>query len=99
MNIQQLLKGYSVMMDCVPLSISEPGFVYLNGCDSGIWLITFNYKHLDINREYITVKQLLQIFRHQSSCFVEMQEKFDRELPQILHLLEQQDPSLQIAFR
>ena len=40
MKIQDILKGYDIMIDCVPLSITEPGYAYLNACDTGIWVIT-----------------------------------------------------------
>lgn len=62
MKIQDILKGYNIMMDCVPLSITEPGYAYLNACDTGIWVITFNYKHLDVERDFVTIQQIIDVF-------------------------------------
>lgn len=98
MRIQDILKNYAIMMDCVPLSTSEIGFAYLNNCDTGIWVITFNYKHSSVSQEGVTIAQLIQVFTQYSSCYHTMQEMYTKQLPNILELLKQLDPNQIISF-
>lgn len=98
MKIQDIFKDYAVMMDCVPLSTSEIGYAYLNNCDTGIWVITFNYKHSSISQEGVTVSQLLQVFDQYSSCFHTMQETYTKQLPDIIETLKKLDANQIIKF-
>lgn len=98
MKIQDILKGYDIMIDCVPLSITEPGYAYLNACDTGIWVITFNYKHLDVERDFVTIQQIIDVFENNSSYYKTSKKKYEKELPEILSILKKQDPTTKIYF-
>lgn len=98
MKIQDVLKGYAVMLHCVPLSTSEIGFAYLNNCDTGIWVVTFNYKHSLVSQDGVTITQLQQVFTQYSRYADGMQNTFEKELKNILEILHQHDAEQIIQF-
>ena len=98
MKIEDILKNYDVMMDNVPLALTTPGYVYLNGCDSGIWIITFNYKCLDIEKEYVTIAQIITLFEKYSSYYPTSKDKYLKELPEIIDTLKCFDLNTKITF-
>ena len=96
MHINDVFKHTKVLGFCVPLAITELGFVYLN--DNGMFNITINWKNSNCKNKTITVKQLLMLFQNHCSCFKNQVEVFEEKKQQMIDEIKVLDPSTIIEF-
>ena len=87
MKIEDIFGSIRVMSGAVPLSITELGFTYLN--DIGMWNITVNWKHDNCIDKKITVKQLLELFESNCSCYWNQEDVFEEKRQQMIELVKQ----------
>lgn len=89
MVIKEILKEENVLAFIVPLSIKEIGIAYLN--DIGLWSITINSTHKDINKDSLTNKQLQTIFKNHAHAHISQTTEFETRRQQVLAILSKYD--------
>ncbi len=82
MKIQEVFKNTTIMSFCVPLAITELGFVYLN--DNGMFNITINWKNSNCINKTITAQQLLNLFENHAKCYKTQQEHFEEKKQEMI---------------
>ena len=85
MVIKEILKQEQVLAFIVPLSIKEMGIAYLN--DIGLWSITINSTHPDINKDSLTNKQLQMIFTNNAHAHEKTIDQFEARKAKIIAIL------------
>lgn len=96
MHINQVFKHTKILAFCVPLAITDLGFVYLN--DNGMFNVTINWKNSNCKDKTITIKQLKSLFQQHASCFKTQVDVFESKRLEMLDQLAQYDDETIIEF-
>ena len=96
MHISTVFKHTKILGFCVPLAITELGFVYLN--DNGMFNVTINWKNSECKNKTITMKQLKTLFQDHARCFKTQVDTFEEKRRQMIEELDQYDDEIIIEF-
>lgn len=95
MKLNELLNIKACICSAVPLAIANTGFAYLN--DYGMWNVTLNSTHADVEAAYTTVKQVLDLFKNYSRCKNNIIQ-YEHDLPIFIKLLESMDQNTKLDY-